>query len=87
MCKQREKSLARLEDDGSETVLLKPTRIGANKKIYAVGVNDVVVDRKGRIYVTVPRCGIGLPSRLRWWQSTASHQRSEGAERLDAFTG
>ena len=57
MCKQREKSLARLEDDGSETVLLKPTRIGANKKIYPVGVNDVVVDRKGRIYVTVPGAG------------------------------
>ena len=37
-----------------ETVLLKPTRIGANKRIYHVGVNDVIVDRKGRIYVTVP---------------------------------
>ena len=57
MCKQREKSLARLEEDGTETVLLKPTRIGANKKIYPVGVNDVVVDRKGRIYVTVPGAG------------------------------
>jgi len=57
MCKQREKSLARLEEDGTETVLLKPTRIGGNKKIYPVGVNDVVVDRKGRIYVTVPGAG------------------------------
>ena len=57
MCKQREKSLARLEDDGTETVLLKPTRIGGNKKIQPVGVNDVVVDRKGRIYVTVPGAG------------------------------
>ena len=57
MCKQREKSLARLENDGSETVLLKPTRIGTNKKVYPVGVNDVVVDRKGRIYVTVPGAG------------------------------
>ena len=57
MCKQREKSLARLEEDGPETVLLKPTRIGGNKKIYPVGVNDVVVDRKGRIYVTVPTAG------------------------------
>ena len=57
MCKQREKSLARLEEDGTETVLLKPTRIGPNKKIYPVGVNDVVVDRKGRIYVTVPGAG------------------------------
>ena len=57
MCKQREKSLVRLEEDGTETVLLKPTRIGGNKKIYRVGVNDVVVDRKGRIYVTVPGAG------------------------------
>ena len=57
MCKQQEKSLARLEKDGTETVLLKPTRIGGNKKIYPVGVNDVVVDRKGRIYVTVPGAG------------------------------
>ena len=57
MCKQREKSLARLEEDGTETVLLKPTRIGGNNKIYTVGVNDVVVDRKGRIYVTVPGAG------------------------------
>ena len=57
MCKQREKSLARLEKDGMETVLLKPTRIGANKRIYHVGVNDVVVDRMGRIYVTVPGAG------------------------------
>ena len=57
MCKQREKSLARLEEDGTETVLLKPTRVGKNKKVYPVGVNDVVVDRKGRIYVTVPGAG------------------------------
>ena len=57
MCKQREKSLARLEEDGTETVLLKPTRMGKNKKVYPVGVNDVVVDRKGRIYVTVPGAG------------------------------
>ena len=57
MCKQKEKSLTRLEEDGTETVLLKPTRMGANKKIYPVGVNDVVVDRKGRIYVTVPGAG------------------------------
>ena len=49
MCKQREKSLARLEEDGTETVLLKPKRMGKNKKVYPVGVNDVVVDRKGRI--------------------------------------
>ena len=45
MCKQREKSLARLEEDGSETVLLKPTRVGKNKKVFPVGVNDVVVNR------------------------------------------
>ena len=57
MCKQLKKSLTRLEEDGMETVLLKPTRIGGNKKIYPVGVNDVVVDRKGRIYVTVPGAG------------------------------
>ena len=57
MCKQQEKSLARLEEDGTETVLLEPMRIGGNKKIYPVGVNDVVVDRKGRIYVTVPGAG------------------------------
>ena len=37
MCKQREKSLARLEEDGTETVLLKPTRMGKNKKIQPVG--------------------------------------------------
>ena len=42
MCKQREKSLARLEEDGTETVLLKPTRMGKNKKVYPVGVNDAV---------------------------------------------
>mgnify|MGYP001179081334 CR=1 FL=1 len=57
MCKQHEKSLARLEEDGTETVLLKPTRMGKNKKVFPVGVNDVVVDRKGRIYVTVPGAG------------------------------
>lgn len=57
MCKQREKTLARLEPDGSETVLLRPTRIRTGKPPVRVGVNDVVVDRQGRIYVTVPGAG------------------------------
>lgn len=57
MCKQREKSLARLEKDGSETVLLEPTRKRKGKPPIRVGVNDVVVDRKGRIFVTVPGNG------------------------------
>ena len=57
MCKQREKCLARLETDGSETILLKPTRKQGRESELRVGVNDVVVDRKGRIYVTVPGAG------------------------------
>jgi sugar lactone lactonase YvrE len=57
MCKQREKCLARLETDGSETFLLKPTRPRKGKTPVRVGVNDVVVDRRGRIYVTVPGAG------------------------------
>ena len=57
MCKQREKCLSRLEKDGSETVLLAPTRTTDGRTEKRVGVNDVVVDRAGRIYVTVPGDG------------------------------
>ena len=57
MCKQREKSLTRLEADGTESVLLEPARARQDKSAVRVGVNDVVVDRKGRIYVTVPGAG------------------------------
>ncbi len=57
MCKQREKCLARLESDGSETILLQPARARKDKTSVRVGVNDVVVDRTGCIYVTVPGAG------------------------------
>ena len=56
MCKQRERTLARLEKDGTETVLLKPSK-PRRKPSIQVGVNDVVVDRQGRIFVTVPGNG------------------------------
>lgn len=57
MCKQKEKTLARLEGDGSETVLLEPVRMVDGKPKARVGVNDVVVDRLGGIWVTVPGAG------------------------------
>ncbi len=57
MCKQRERTLARLEKDGTETVLLKPSKPRKGKPSIRVGVNDVVVDRQGRIFVTVPGNG------------------------------
>ncbi|MEM9478664.1 MAG: SMP-30/gluconolactonase/LRE family protein, partial [Verrucomicrobiota bacterium] len=43
--------------DGSETVLLEPVRKREGKPDWRVGVNDVVVDRSGNIYVTVPGAG------------------------------
>ena len=57
MCKQREKTLARLEKDGTESVLLRPSRQGKGGQRFPVGVNDVVVARNGHIYVTVPGAG------------------------------
>ena len=57
MCKQKEKTLARLEPDGTETVLLEPVRMVDGKPRARVGVNDVIVDRSGGIWVTVPGAG------------------------------
>lgn len=57
MCKQKARNLSRLEKDGSETVLLEPTRKGKGGRTFRVGVNDVVVNRNGVIYVTVPGGG------------------------------
>jgi gluconolactonase len=57
MCKGAAKCLARLEKDGSETVLFEPVRKNAKGKEVPVGVNDVVVGYGGEIYVTVPGAG------------------------------
>ncbi len=57
MCKQRARCLTRLEKDGRETILLEPVRELAGGKERRVAVNDVVVDRRGAIYVTVPGAG------------------------------
>lgn len=57
MCKGAGKCLARLEADGSETVLFEPVRQRADGKMQPVGVNDVVIDRSGAIYITVPGAG------------------------------
>lgn len=57
MCKGKGRRLSRFEKDGKETVLLRPLRKNGEKE-FPVGANDVVVDRSGGIYVTVPGAGM-----------------------------
>ena len=57
MCKGAGKRLARLTPEGNEEILLQPVRERPGKDPVPVGVNDVVLDRLGGIYVTVPGNG------------------------------